>query len=259
MELQPSLRYTPEGITVLNFAAMMLNPRSFTTRVTLFPGSYATPTFQTWGDFFITFSIYREGKLLGRIHSEQCTTEGVVEVDLDRLTDLYDSDTSLFVHAAYSHTNEVPVELYFSHVHRETGVYISYPALAFMGDLNFPRVHREQLENTLFWPGVCIEEGVEASIVVLNPYRMRFGFQASLFLPGGKRQQTPIRHIGSHRLQILSLEELFPGSEETIRTNQGRCAICVAAQHKVAAYSMLRSKKSGAATVIDHFHTYCLY
>ena len=171
---------------------------------------------------------------------------------------LPDSDGGMMI-IEYFHAKDIPVEVYTNHVHRETSSYFATNAIAFTGDQLYPDVHTTQLENTLFWPGVLCNEDVDTRVVVINPYKLTFSFQIHLILGDGNRKQTTVLKLAPYTSGIYSLEELFSDEIEDLFDFTGKNSICVASQYKQVSYAMIRDRRTGIVTTMDHLHNYCLY
>jgi hypothetical protein len=260
LDLQPPLKvpYDAESLAVLDFAAFLLPRRDYSTIMTVFPGALALDNWSHHGDFFISFDVYGEGKKLGQIHTKHCDENGYLQIDFQELTRLYDPNLTGLLIGHYHHHQRVPIEMYFSHIHLKSGTYLAYPASVFIGNKLFAHVYAEQLDNTLFWPGVSVHENFETGIMIANPFQVPLSFQMSLFVSGSERLQSKIFKVRPYRFETYLLEDVFPGSSEIIKQNQGKCGICVAAQYKVVAYVVIRHRESGAYTTMDHLHTYGL-
>lgn len=263
MDIQPSvesnLPYDPNSISRLDFAVVCMPHTEFATHMTIYPGTQTWPPFGDKGHFFLSLGLHRGGKKLGEYHT-QCVDEmGIIEIDIADLLKTYNAGDDSIIMVEYHHAKDVPVELYFSHTHLASKAYVSYPGLAFMGDDIFINVHAEQLENTIFWPGLMLQEGFGASAVVVNPFKLPLHYQLSLYMPDGERLQSKVFKARPFRYQRHNIEELFPEAIEVIKADGGRCSLCIAAQYKLVAYYMISDKKSGAITTLDHFHSYCMY
>lgn len=260
MDIQPPLVNDDrwKELAALEFAAAILPSEEFTTSVNLFPGALAFPPWGTSGDFFISFTLFDGGKKLGEIHSQKCDVTGRLAVELDDFLKFCPAVKNGLIVARYRHAPSIPIELYFSHLHKPTGTYFAYPAAAFIGDKLYPEVHAQQLENTMFWPGLVTDKSLTASISILNPFKVSFAYQFTLYKPDGQRVQTQPLRIKPYRSEEHRLEDLFPEVRAISSEDQGKYAICVAAQYKVVAYHLIRHNESNAITGLDHLHTYCL-
>lgn len=269
MDIEPSLNqpslnaptrpYQADQMALLNFAAPLLKPSQFETNILLHPGTQAHPPYGLFGDFFITFNVYKHGKKIIEYNSEACNEKGFLELNLNPFLDMYDDSDDQMLLVQYRHNKKVPVELYISNTHKKTGTYISYPGLPFMGDEIYVHVHAQQLENTIFWPGLSIPKDTKAGIFFVNPFGLTASYQFSLFYPNGENVQSKVFKLGKMRNRLHDIEEIFPDQKSKIDDFAGRCAVCVASQYKVVCYFMMQNKTSGAVTLFDHLHNYCLF
>lgn len=242
------------------FAGLLLDSKEFTSKITVFPG---TNCLNAWGgldgDFFISSILYVKGKRIGEIHSQHCDASGHIELDFDEFTSIYPGGVTGLILSSFHHSENIPVEMYAAHIHKATDTYVSYPSLPFMGDTLYPVTHQTQLENTLFWPGIPENEKCESLVFILNPYKLSFSYQLSLFLANGERRTSQPFKVKPFQFSSHSVREVFQLTDEDILKHQGQLSLCVAAQYKVVAYTMVRDRESKAITTIDHFHSYCLF
>ena len=254
--IKPQSRWS--SLDILEFAAPLLRHEDFSTTVSVFPGSYAWAPWGTKGEFFISFTVYDAGEKLGEIHTEFCTQDGHITVDFGQFLKHRPSRGDGAILAKYHHASDIPVELYFANVHKKTGTYLSYPSLPFMGDKLYPEQHTQQLENTMFWPGLINDHTMTASVVVVNPYKVSFSYQISLFKPDGERVQTEPLKLKPFRSSEHKIEDLFPEVRGVSAANQGAYSICIAAQYKLVAFHKIVHNQSKAITALDHLHSFCL-
>jgi hypothetical protein len=261
MDGQPSVStrpYDAATIAPFEYVSFLLPSRDYTTVVTNFPGVNCYTRWESKGDFFMSMRLYQAGQKVAELHSVHVNQDGCININLDQLTRFYDADLNGLVLTTYYKTKTIPVELYIAHTHKATGAYIAYPAANYMGDIIYTGVHAEQLENTLFWPGLVTAPHAQASVVVMNPYKLAFSYQVSLYLPDTQRVQTEVFKIKPYSVRNQSLEELFPDVYPTLLDSPGQCSLCVAAQYKVLSFMMIKDRASGIMTTIDHLHSYCL-
>lgn len=258
MDSQPPLAWDPQIMSMLRFASYLLPTDQYSTVMVNFPGTNCIPHFQSHGDFYHSFQFWVEGKKVADLHGPHCTDQGMVELHFDDVLKGVGEGLSGVVITEFYHSSKVPAEIYFAHFHKKTGQYLSYPGLPFQGDELYPEVHANQLENTLFWPGLTTNKNIGFSVMVLNPYNLAFSYQISLYRPNGERVQSEVLKLKRRRAKIHALEDLFPEYVEEVRANQGRSALCVAAQYKIVVYGLIRDVRSGVITAVDHFHNYCL-
>ena len=245
-------------LDLLRFAAYLMPVDQYATRTLNFPSTNCHPPYGNRGLFALSMTIYQEGAKVLSVDLPQTDERGCIEFDFDEVRDLLSPTANSILLAAYRHTEDVPVEIYYSNLHRQSGTYIAYPALAYMGDKIYPAVHSTQLENTLFWPGLPNSEKTSSCLVALNPYKLPFDYQISLYTNGQLRAQSEALALAPFCAIQHEIEELFPKNLEEIRNSGGRCAICIAAQYKVISFMMFKDRASGVATGLDHLHNYCL-
>jgi len=130
--------------------------------------------------------------------------------------------------------------------------------LPFVGDVLYPTTHTQQLENTLFWPGLLPNKHMLMSVAVANPFPLVMGYQVHLFRADGTKEQSEVFRLKTCTMAIHSLEELFPEGMAAVGPD-GRSAVCVAAQYKLIAYMVVRDRATGIISTLDHMHTYCLF
>lgn len=252
------LGYDPDRMVVIKLASLLPATDEYSTLINLFPGINAHPPWGTHGVFFLSITLFSHGNEVGKIHSGLVSEGGNIRVDFDDLTHLFGSPEYGLCIMDLHRASDIPVDLYLAHVHRRTGVYVAYPALAYVGSQLYPTVHTDQLENTLFWPGLLVAPNMQACVAVMNPYSVPMGFQIHLYLPDGRREQTELMRLRPYSAGVFPLEELFFGLSRLIGS-EGRSSVCVSAQYKVIAYIMMREAGTGIITMLDHLHNYCLY
>lgn len=258
MDCTTSIGIDRSTMTSLRFASHLLPEKEYVPLLTLFPGINCIQPYGDRGDFFITLFIYENGKLQGKIHSHHCNEKGHIELNLSSMLSLGSVDTNRVLLADYYHSSNIPVELYFAYNHKKTNSYVSYPAGAFVGDMLYPEWHETQLENTLFWPGLISNDRMEMSVVVVNPYKISFSYQLSLYIGNTPRAQSKIYKINPYKAATHYLDEEFFEHLDLVKNSDGKCSICIAAQYKVVAYMMIRDKVHDVYTTIDHLHSYAL-
>jgi hypothetical protein len=254
-----SLPYDPDRMDVLRFATCLLPSREYKTQLLNFPITNCHEPYGTTGDFFLSCTVYRGGKRFARVDLPAVRQDGFIEFDFDHIFAFGDVGNDAILIAQYSHDKSIPVELYMSNVHRATGAYLAYPALAFMGDVLYPTVHDTQLENTLFWPGLPSTPEIDAQLIVVNPYKMRMEYQLSLFLPSQRRVQSEIIAIDGYHSKTHSIAEVFSSDyREAIAQGAGQASVCISAQYKVVAMMTMKNVNLGVISSVDHLHTYQL-
>jgi hypothetical protein len=260
-KLQPSASstYDPSSQSQLKYACLFPKHEEYATLLNLFPGNNAHAPWGTEGAFSIAATVIVDGKPVGRLESKSINEKENIRLCFDDLSANFAKSSQGICLIDLYHAKEIPVEVYLSHVHRETGVYIAYPALSFVGDQLYPKTHTHQLENTLFWPGVLASEHVQPCIAILNPYEVPMSFQVHLVRGDGSKDQTKVLQLKPHTSKTYALEMLFPKENLSLYDPERRTSLCVAAQYKVVTYMVLRDRSSGIISTIDHLHAYCLH
>lgn len=258
MVSQSPVGYDPSTMSLLKFAAYILPLDRFATQLTAFPGTNCFEPYGTKGQFFIDLTFYSAGKEVEKFQTDLCDEKGYLEAVFESFIGRHSLGDDAIVICDYHHTKTIPVELYLSTIHRASGVYHAYPALSYAGDKLYDDVHATQLENTLFWPGIVAIENAGTSLIVVNPYKVSLSYQVSLFMPNTERVQTKVIRVKPFSGRVHDVEELFPEHYHSIISAEGQCSLCVAAQHKVICYAMIKERRHGIITTIDHLHNYQL-
>jgi hypothetical protein len=258
MVMQSPLVWEKDESTILCFAGILLPRNDYSTVVTNFPGTNCVSEFDTKGKFYIDFSVYHEGKKRFEVSTEHTTESGCISFCFDDIISPEDGCIEGIVIAHYWHSKEIPVELYLSYVHRQSGAYLSYPASAFMGDDIYTGAHSQEMENAQFWPGLELSDTSEHSIVVVNPYEVPYMYQLSLYVGASLVARAKPLKAKPFRKQIHVLEEVFADHLDEIRNSRGCASVCVSGQFKVLANMMIRHKETNFITTLDHLHRYCM-
>ncbi len=259
MVSQSPLEYDEIDISTLHFGGFLLPSESYKTVATIFPGTNCNRHWGHHGDFFIDFNMYEAGKKIACVSTKHVTEKGHIQVDFDDLADLFDKKLMSVVMSEFHHSKEIPVELYFSHIHRKTGAYVSYPSLGFMGDQLYPETHNTQLENTIFWPGIPQGKQSTAEVLLVNPTRFPLQYQITLYHSDRQLSTSEVYKLPAFTLREHCIVNEFAAYRDEIEKNGNKCSICVSARFKVIAYLVIKSRKSDVITTIDHFHSYCIY
>jgi hypothetical protein len=259
MERQPPVAGPDAGMTVLMQAGYLPDTAGYSTAIRHYPGINAHPPWGDHGSFYFEVEIYVEGALIATARTETCDERGMLEMDLGGVAEKAcgHSVQGMYV-VKYHHAKSIPIEVYAFHIHKATGTYVSCNISPFIGDLLYPTAHTDQMENTLFWPGMVSGTDNEVHVLAVNPYDTAMGLQVHLIGRGGIIARTGMIHIRPHRAGVFSVQELFPGGEEDIRAAKGNVSLCVSAQYKLVAYVMFRSRNLGVMSMMDHLHTFCL-
>ena len=256
MDCQSPLECDPSKISLLRFCCVLLPPSEYNMYLTQFPGTNCHPPYGLGGEFYVDMRVYDRGKLVGTISTSHCTEKGLLNVDLQDMTQYYEPSGYGVLVTDFYHPSDIPVELYFRNIHKKTGSYLAYPSLPFIGDEIYAAWHSEMLENTIFWPGVICSDTTETGLFVANPYDMPYSYQVSLYLGAERVAQTKVFKVSARSAKSHSVEELFPEHLEQVRNSNGQASLCVTGQYKVIAYVTIRDKKSGVITTVDHLHGY---
>jgi hypothetical protein len=258
-EIPSKLSERPGQRARLQFACLFPDPGEYATQLNLFPGNNAHAPWGTEGQFQLNVGLYSQSMNVGNLESPLVDASGNIRLQLDSALSTGSQISGGIALIDLDHESTIPVEIYLSHIHRKSQVYIAYPALSFAGDQLYPTVHTHQLENTLFWPGISCSKEVQPGVVVVNPYRSIMSFQVHLIRGDGSREHAEVIQIAPRSSGIYLLESLFPCEDLLASSGEMRASLCVSAQYKLVAYMMLRDRAAGVITSIDHLHTYCLY
>ncbi len=258
MDVQPPLAYDPETVRQEYCCGVLLPTDEYTTSITNFPGGNCFPYWDTKGDFFLSCSIFSDGKRHAVVHSKHCNEKGYLEVHIDHATQFSEKPLSGLVLIELTLPKKVPVDLYTAHVHKKTGIYVSYPSGHFVGDTLYTATRARELFNTGFWPGLVSSDTAETSVILMNPYKIPFSYQLSLFLPDGRKLQTDVMKVLPFRFQIHAIEETFPEVKNLSVEDRECCSICISSQYNLVGYVMIKDRGTGAFTSIDHLHPYVL-
>lgn len=261
MDIKPSIDskvlHDPENTKVLNFAAFIPNSKEYSTRLVHFPGANSSWRWDTEGCSFMSLTFYSpDGKPLLKYHSTYETVNGHFDISFDDILSVYPEPFCGVVMMEFHHPRRIPADVYLSHVHKSTGNYVAYPPSPFSGDTIFVRAHETELDNTLFWPGVVENQSAETHVMVINPFKVPFSYQLSLYLQNGQRVQSKVRKIRPMRVDDVSISECFSEYKHELENSHEGISLCVAAQYKVNAYVVFKDKQTGAYTTIDHLHRY---
>lgn len=259
MVVQSSLDWDlKKGTSLLAFVGYVLPPEEYATIITNFPGTNCCEPFGLSGHFFFNFHFYNKGKKVAEIHTPYTTEKGYIEVKFDELFSLLGRDFEGIVIAEFYHSSSIPVELYLAHVHRKSGAYIAYPSAAFVGEELCPGAHTSELENSLFWPGLALDDHSSHSILVLNPYKVSYQYQLSLYVDNQVIARSKPVKVKPLQYREDRIEDVFSEHLDQIAQANGKASICITAQFKVLANILIRHRETGLITTIDHLHRYCL-
>ena len=243
--------------TVL-LAGFLPSTRDYATMIRVYPGNNAHAPWGSHGHFNFGIKIYENGLLVASAQSPTCDEKGFLYMDIGEVAEQCGRPVKGMFVVEFHHAKEIPVELYAFHIHKPTGTYVACKVSPFIGDILYPTVHSDQLENTIFWPGLVAGTDNEAHIVVVNPFDVSMGFQVHLIGEGGVRERTKMQHLKPKFGEEYPLAGFFPDLEDVIRLTNGRLSLCISAQYKIVAYVMFKSRVSQVMSMMDHLHTFCL-
>lgn len=249
---------TDREIQKLWYAGLFPGSADYFTQLIIFPGSNAHVPWAEEGTFTLSGRIHCGAKQQIEVAAKQCTAEGHLSLDFESpVKSSGVKDARGIVVLELERTTNVPVEIYLSHIHRKTGVYFAYPALAFMGDVLYPGNHVDRMENAMFWPGFSSWKDVGYYLVVVNPYRTQMSVEIVLWSNDHGRHLAPVCKIPGGDAKWLPLEELMP---EGWREGAPEAAsLCVTGQFKLVAYMVMYHRRTGVISSADHLHPYHLY
>jgi hypothetical protein len=258
MDGQPLVTAAEDGMSVLVQAGFLPDTAEYSTFIRHFPGINAHAPWGVRGTFYFEVKVYENGEQVASGRSGTTDEKGNLYLDVGEVAERCGHSVKGMFVVEYHHAKDIPIELYAFHVHKATGTYVSCNITSFIGDQLYPTAHSDQMENTLFWPGVIEGTDNETHIVVVNPYDVNMGIQAHLIGEGGGRTGTGIMQIRPRRAQVFPLDGLFPDAEGGRRSRNGRVSICVSSQYKLVAYIMFKSRTHQVISMLDHLHNFCL-
>lgn len=237
------------------YAGVLPPHRDYITEAFVFPGANARDPWEMEGNFRFKCRVISAGKELAQTASQSCDERGFVLVKLeDCMKGLTEPGDSYAVMEIECDAN-IPIGFYFAHIHRKTGIYYPAPALQFMGDLIYPHAHTEQLENSLFWPGLPQTSNTEFRLAIINPYDVPMSVEATAWHNIAGHATSGVRRVSAHECLWLSLDEWIPASW---RADDTPVSICISAQFKLVAWMVMVNRSSGIITSTDHLHAYQL-
>lgn len=258
MERATPVSYNPERTNIFKMGLYLPPYRECRTRVATFPSQNAYDFWGERGSFFTSSEVFVDGKSIAKIHTECVNEEGYVLVDLEEVSSLIDDDKPGMVIVEMNHDKKIPMETYATYQHRGTGSITSFPVAMFIGDIIYVEAHAEQLENTMFWPGIISDDQSESCIVVLNPFKVNYNYQLSLYTPDGIRHQSEVLRLKRNQFAIHNIEDIFPSQVKGMGAASQKFTFCVSAQYKVVSYFGIRDRKNGIFTTLDHLHPFIL-
>ena len=230
----------------------------YTTVIRHYPGNNAHPPWGTSGKFHFNITIFENGGQVSTGATEVCDEKGFLNMDVGEVAERCGHAVKGMFIVEYHHAKDIPVELYAFHIHKPTGTYVACNISPFIGDRLYPSAHSDQMENTLFWPGMVADTDNDPYVVVVNPYDAKMGFQVHLIGANGSRASTGMLHLKPKLAGEYRVAELFGEVDEEIHKANGRLSLCVSSQYKLVAYVMFKSRISQVMSMMDHLHTFCL-
>ncbi len=258
MERQPPLTVTEEGMSVIMQAAFLPSTDQYSTVIRHFPGNNAHAPWGLHGSFFFEVKIFENGKLVGTGRSAVCDETGSLEMNVGEVAERCGHAVKGMFVVEYHHAKDIPIELYVFYIHKSSGTYLACNAGMFAGDMLYPRVHTEQMENTLFWPGMLTNTENEMRLLIINPYHVKMGFQIHVFGKGEVLDRSKMIHLMPKHAQDFPVFNPYNNSEHDITDVSEDISFCVSSQYKLVAYVMFKSRKSQIMTMLDHMHNFCL-
>lgn len=240
----------------VRYASVLPPHREYVSEAIIFPGTNAREPWRTEGTFRFVCRVMSAGREIAHTEPQTCDEKGHVIVNLDACMKSVNEPGPSFAIMEVDSSSEIPVAFYFAHIHRKTGLYYPSPALMFMGDVIYPQLHTDQLENTLFWPGLPQTSNTEFRLAIINPYEVPMSVEATAWHNVHGHCTSGVRRISARECLQLSLDEWTPGSW---REDGGPASVCVAAQFKLVACMVMVNRTSGIVTSTDHLHTYQLH
>ena len=237
------------------FAGFLPPHADYVTEAFIFPGTNAREPYDLKGAFNFVCKVMSGGREIARTETFTCDEKGFVHLNLERCLKGIEEPSRSFMVVEVQSFSDIPVAFYFAHIHKASGLYCASPALAFMGDLIYPQVHAQSLENTLIWPGLPARSGTEFRLAVANPYDMPMSFEASAWHNKHGKCGSGVRKVSSGECLWMSLDEWTP---QAWRDEEGPASLCVSAQFKLVAWMLMVSRQTGVVTSADHLHPYRL-
>lgn len=238
------------------YAGIVPPHRDYATEALIFPGTNAREPWAKAADFRFTCRIMSAGREVARTDTVTCDEKGHVMVSLENCMKSLEEDALRFSIMEVESSDDVPLGYYYAHIHRKTGLYFPSPALMFMGDVIYPDAHTEQLENTLFWPGLPSASNTEFRLLLINPYEIPMSIEATAWHSSHGHCSSGVKRVSASSCLSVSLDDWIPPSW---RKDDGPSSVCVTAQFKLVAMMLMVNRSSGIFTSADHLHAYQLY
>lgn len=257
MDQSTSVGLPTSTTSVFQLCAPLLNSDEFLTSAVYFPRASCIPETSPRGFFRADARVYENGKLLCEINAPEVDEGGAIVFDFDSVARLVGRNVSGFIAFDYYHPVTVPIDPYVVHTHRATGCSVSHPAATHQGEILFQEALSSFLENTNFWPGIVSNQEYASQLLVLNPFKVSYSYQLSVFAAGELKLQSEPLRITPHRSQVVELEEVFPALLELTQQYPAEAfSLCVASQYHSPTLFGVRHRKDGYYTVLDHLHPY---
>lgn len=230
--------------------------KDYITEALIFPGTNARAPYEQHSEFRFVFRVMSAGQEIARTQPQTCDEKGYVRINIDECMKGKEEPASSFALVEVESSAQIPVSFYFAHIHRKTGIYYPAPAMMFMGDVIYPHIHADQLENALFWPGVYYSSNTEFKLAIINPYEVPMSIEASGWHNTKGACSSGLHRISPHECRWLSLDSWVP---EEWKDDGQPISVSVAAQFKLVAEMILINRSNGIITSTDHLHTYHLH
>ncbi|MDB5104284.1 MAG: hypothetical protein JWP91_1973 [Fibrobacteres bacterium] len=258
MDGKPPMIPDPESMSMVMLGGYLPPTDQYSTFIHLFPGNNAHAPWGTSGHFHFEVTVYVGGKETGRIASPICDEKGNIRVELNPAAEGPGKAVKGMFVVHSHHAREIPVEVYAFHIHKATGTYVSCNITPFIGDQLYPAVHSDQMENTLFWPGIIADQDNDPYSILVNPYDVAMGYQIHLITPEGETVHGESLKLRPKQSIEHSICGMFERYEADIRKRNGRYSFCVSSQYKLVTYFMLKNKPHQVIAMMDHLHNFCL-
>jgi len=230
--------------------------KDYITEALIFPGTNAREPYEKQARFSFVFRVISGGREIARTAPQSCDEKGHVRINIDACMKGKSETAPSFALVEVESSADIPVSFYFAHIHRNTGIYYPAPAMMFMGDVIYPHIHAQQLENALFWPGVYYTSNTEFQLAVINPYEVPMSIEASGWHNTKGTCSSGMIRISPQECKWLPLDIWVPKSW---RDDGQPISVSVAAQFKLVAEMVLINRSNGVITSTDHLHTYHLH
>jgi len=251
---------TADTLSTLLGAFYLPSIKTYATEINYYPGQNCLSRWAEKGRFYGDLYAYENGKVVFQYAIKSCDESGSLSMNSDEIYKVLGHDFEGLGILELRHPVNIPIDLYISHAHKKTGVYVAIPPAPFMGDQIYTTSHALQLENSLLWPGIVETAILESCLRVMNPFDVPFQYQLLLMGQDGRRYQTDIKKLKSHFATLHTIADLFPEQIAEIRADPNQTfSLCISAQYKICAQFVIREKTTGIFTNVDHLHPYCMF